>query len=73
MGPDALHAQKKTFNSMTYLADDAARGYTTLANGVREVVSKSKTRTQLTLQTHFRGSQEASNKNCDDLWGRDFV
>jgi len=73
MGSDALHAQKKTFNSMTYLADDAARGYTTLANGVREVVSKSKTRTQLTLQTHFRGSQEASNKNCDDLWGRDFV
>jgi len=71
--PDALHAQKETFKSMTYLADDVAREYTTLANGVREVVSKSKTRAQLTLQTHFRGSSEAFNKSCDDLWGRDFV
>jgi len=71
--PDALHAQKETFKSMTYLADDAARDYTTLPNGMREVVSKSKSRAQLTLQTHFKGTQEASNKNRDDLWGRDFV
>ena len=71
--PDSLHAMKETFKSMTYLAEGDAREYVVRAGGVREVVPLSKTKAQLALKSKFRGTQEASNRARDDLWGRDFV